>query len=40
MKKVPPKYDVGYKKNFFSFKAILDLKILESPHTCELTFYL
>jgi hypothetical protein len=38
MKKVPPKYDVGFKKNFFSFKAILVLKILNSPHTCKLTF--
>jgi hypothetical protein len=37
--KVAPKYDVGYKKkNFFSFKAILVLKILKSPHTCKTTF--
>jgi hypothetical protein len=39
MKKVPPKYDVGdIKKNFFSFQAILVLKILESPNTCKFTF--
>jgi hypothetical protein len=38
MKKVPPKYDVGYKKKTFSFKAILVLKILKSPHTCKLKF--
>jgi hypothetical protein len=38
LKKVDLKYDVGYKKSFLSFEAILVLKILNSPHNCRLTF--